>query len=273
MQPINQRNFHFALRRINPEIEISNKIAFPNEIWERENERTRKTGENVINKFIKILTIILITLFITNCTQTPDWENPQVINKNRLDPHTGHIPFHNEDYSMTLNGTWKFNVVKNPSLRSMDFWKNDFDTKDWADIKVPGHWELQGFGTPIYTDEEYPFTPDPPHVPKDFNPVGSYVRHFDIPDKWLEKKIFLNFGSIRSAMYLWINDHKVGYCQGSKTPAEFDITDYVKPKNNKISLQIFRFSDGSYLEGQDYWKVSGLERDVFLKMFRFGIIM
>ncbi len=164
----------------------------------------------------------------------------------------------------SLNGTWKFNWAKSPSKRPKNFWKESYNSKEWSEIQVPGHWELQGFGTPIYTDEEYPFTPNPPKVPKKFNPVGSYIKHFDLPEKWDGKQIFLHFGSIRSAMYVWLNGQKVGYSQGSKTPSEFDITEYVKVKDNKLSLQIFRFSDGSYLEGQDYWKMSGIERDVFL---------
>ena len=219
----------------------------------------------MVIKFHKLVLILLILLFLVNCSQSlQDWENPQVINKNRLDAHTGHIPFNDNAFKKSLNGTWKFKVVKTPEERPMDFWSNEYSTENWADIQVPGHWELQGFGTPIYTDEEYPFTPDPPHVPRDFNPVGSYIRYFDLPDNWNGKHIILNFGSIRSAMYVWINGKQVGYCQGSKTPAEFEVTSFLKSKNNKIALQIFRFSDGSYLEGQDYWKVSGIERDVFL---------
>ncbi len=200
------------------------------------------------------------------CTQTiPDWENPRVINQNRLPAHTSHIPFHDKDnYFKSLNGTWKFKVVKTVDQRPLTFWKSDFNVQNWQNIQVPGHWEFQGFGTPIYTDEEYPFTPDPPKVPKNYNPVGSYVKNFDLPKNWHGEQVFLNFGSIRSAMIVWLNGKKVGYCQGSKTPAEFDVTEFLKPKKNKLALQIFRYSDGTYLEGQDFWKVSGIERDVFL---------
>jgi len=217
----------------------------------------------ILKKFVKFILLAIIIILFTSCGKK-DWENPQVINNNRLDGHTWHIPSADVSNVKSLNGTWKFNWEESSSKRPKNFWKENYKINDWSDIQVPGHWELQGFGTPIYTDEEYPFTPNPPKVPKKFNPVGSYVKQFDLPEKWDGKQIFLHFGSVRSAMYVWLNGQKVGYSQGSKTPMEFDITEYVKAKDNKLSLQILRFSDGSYLEGQDYWKMSGIERDVFL---------
>ncbi|MBN2282052.1 MAG: DUF4981 domain-containing protein [Candidatus Marinimicrobia bacterium] len=169
-----------------------------------------------------------------------------------------------KNYKLSLNGTWKFHLAPNPSKRPQNFWKADENTEKWSDIVVPGHWEIQGFDVPIYTDEEYPFEPDPPKVPKKYNPVGSYVKCFDLPDNWQEKQVFLHFGSVRSALMVWLNGEEVGYSQGSKTPIEFNITSLLKNKSNRLALQIFRFSDASYLEGQDYWKMSGIERDVFL---------
>ncbi|GAH60260.1 unnamed protein product, partial [marine sediment metagenome] len=129
---------------------------------------------------------------------------------------------------------------------------------------VPGNWELQGFGIPMYTNTDYLFPANPPHIPHDFNPVGSYRKDFTIPEGWDERQVFLHFGGVKSAMYVWVNGKEVGYSQGSKTPAEFNITKYLRKGKNTLAVEVYRFSDGSYLEDQDYWKISGIERDVFL---------
>ena len=207
----------------------------------------------------KILYTLILLSFLFGADSKHDWQNPQLINKNREPGHALNFPESNKDI-INLSGKWKFKISKNPSVRPKSFYKPNFDVANWSTIKVPGHWELQGYGTPIYTDVEYPFEPNPPQVPEKNNPVGSYRRSFTLPQNWLQKDVYLYFGSIRSAMYVWINGKKVGYCQGSKTPAEFKINDYIKSSNNTISLQIFRYSDGTYLEGQDYWKMSGIER-------------
>lgn len=205
-----------------------------------------------------------VFIFLLSASQHPnDWENPQILNRNRESARSIHFP-ENKQYILNLDGTWKFKIAQNPADRPQSFYKSEFDVSDWSDIEVPGHWELQGFGIPIYTDVEYPFKPNPPKVPQDNNPVGSYKRHFNIPESWPGRDIYLYFGSIRSAMYVWVNGKKVGYCQGSKTPAEFKINQYIKTGENHVSLQIFRYSEGTYLEGQDYWKMSGIERDVIL---------
>jgi len=157
--------------------------------------------------------------------------------------------------------------VKSPELRPVDFYQDYFNTKSWNDIKVPSNWELQGYGIPIYTNTEYPFNtknPNPPDIPDGYNPVGSYKRTFDIPTVWKEKEIFIHLGAVKSAFYIWINGKKVGYSQGSKLPAEFNISDYLKIGKNSIALEVYRWSDGSYLECQDFWRISGIERDVFL---------
>jgi beta-galactosidase len=134
----------------------------------------------------------------------------------------------------------------------------------WHDIAVPGNWEVQGFGIPIYTNIPYPFPADPPHVPHDYNPVGSYRRTFAVPAGWEGKQTFLHFGGVKSAMYVWVNGQEVGYSQGSKTPTEFNITSHLRGGDNTLSVEVYRWSDGAYLEGQDYWKISGIERDVYL---------
>lgn len=220
--------------------------------------------------FTVIITLSFYSLFGQN-----DWENPQILEINKENPHVLLIPYDNIDqaYNLeyrkssnykSLNGTWKFHLSKNPANKVEKFYKNDFDVSGWDNIEVPGNWELQGYDTPYYLDEEYPFTPNPPYFDKDYNPVGSYKTTFSVPDDWENQQLFIHFASVRSAFYLWINGKKVGYSQGSKNPAEFNITKYVKPGENTVSLEVYRWSDGSYLEGQDTWRISGIESDVFI---------
>ena len=168
------------------------------------------------------------------------------------------------NYFQSLNGAWKFHFAKDPAQKAVGFEETDHDVSSWENINVPGHWEMQGWSVPIYLDEEYPFPPDPPFVPHDYNAVGSYVKTFELDENWNGRDIFIHFGGVRSAFYFWLNGEFIGYSQGSKTPAEFDITDKVITGDNRIAVQVYRFSDGSYLEGQDTWRVSGLERDVYL---------
>ncbi|MGY0037242.1 sugar-binding domain-containing protein [Pedobacter sp. NJ-S-72] len=146
----------------------------------------------------------------------------------------------------------------------MDFFKNTAQTKNWETIKVPAHWQTEGFDKYIFTDVEYPIPPDPPFVPHDYNPVGSYQKDFTIDPSWQDKKVFIHLGAVNSFFYLWINNVYMGFSKDSKTPTEFDITRALKKGKNTVSLQVFRFSDATYLEGQDMWKLSGIERSVFL---------
>ena len=139
-----------------------------------------------------------------------------------------------------------------------------YNTKRWKDIQVPGSWELQGFDSPIYTDVAYPFPANPPHVPTDYNPVGAYVREFTVPAHWKGMDIFLDFEGVESAFYCWVNGELAGYSEDSRLPAHFNITPFLKAGKNKLAVKVFRYSDGSYLEDQDYWKYSGIERDVYL---------
>ncbi|UCG01475.1 MAG: DUF4981 domain-containing protein [Candidatus Heimdallarchaeota archaeon] len=208
--------------------------------------------------------------------QNNDWENPGIIGYNKEPPHCTFIPYLDihtalknnpslSPYYLSLNGIWKFNWVRKPANRPIEFYKTDYDVSQWRNIVVPGNWEMQGFGIPIYTNILYPFDPaDPPFIPHDWNPVGSYRRSFFIPKDWGGHQIFIHFGGVSSAMYVWVNGKKVGYSQGSKTPAEFNITKYLQNGENSLSVEVYRWCDGSYLEGQDYWKISGIERDVFL---------
>ena len=238
--------------------------------------------KNHPNSCIFVLLFSALFFSLPSCTNDSpetgpleDWENPAVLGRNKEPAHSHYIPYPDipsalendpsrSSYYRSLNGVWKFHYAKKPEDRPVDFYKEDYDVSRWADISVPGNWELQGFGVPIYTDTAYPFPSDPPRVPLDDNPVGSYRSTFAIPDDWEGRQVFLHFGSVKSAMYLWINGKRVGYSQGSKTPAEFDITDFLRKGENSLSLEVYRYSDGAYLEGQDYWKISGIERDVFL---------
>ncbi len=218
--------------------------------------------------------ILLNTIPIT-AQQVNDWENPQVVGINKEPARASFFAFTTEQealqgdrehspFFLSLNGTWKFNWVETPAERPVNFFKDGYNTTEWDNIQVPGNWELQGYGVPIYTDVNYPFPNNEPYIPHDYNPVGSYRRNFTLPDNWNKKEIYIRFEGVRSAFYLWINGQKTGYSQGSKTPADFNISKYVKPGKNTIAVEVYRFSDGSYLEDQDYWKISGFERDVYL---------
>jgi len=213
-------------------------------------------------------------IFQTN-TETPEWENPQIFNINREAPTAHFIRYENIEKAISenntdnpkqisLHGKWKFNWVKKPADRPANFYKKNYDTSTWDDINVPGNWELQGHGLPIYTNVKYVFPKNPPHIPHDYNPVGSYVREFDMPQDWAEKDVFIYFGAVRSAMYLWVNGEQVGYSQGSKTPAQFNITKYLNEGKNRIAVAIYRWSDASYIEGQDFWRLSGMDREVYV---------
>ncbi|MFV0541982.1 MAG: glycoside hydrolase family 2 TIM barrel-domain containing protein [Aestuariibaculum sp.] len=205
-------------------------------------------------------------------------ENPNVVGINKLNARASFFPYNTLNLAkesslskaknhLSLNGIWQFNYSESPNLRPIDFYRNDYDTSLWNTIKVPANWEVEGFGIPIYVNTTYPFQKgplNPPDIPDGHNPVGSYKRTFNLPENWNGKDVIIHLGAVKSAFYLWINGEKVGYSQGSKLPAEFNITRFVKSGNNNIALEVYRWSDGSYLECQDFWRISGIERDVYL---------
>ncbi len=223
-----------------------------------------------------ILSIALAALAVpVMSAANPDWENPKVFAEGRQPHRATAYPYSSTQeavegnytsspYYMTLNGTWKFKYSAKPADRPADFYKTDYPTSSWDDITVPGNWEMQGFGYPIYTNATYVFPRNQPYVGHDDNPVGSYKRTFSVPEDWAGRQIFLHFDGSTSGMYVWVNGNKVGYVQSTKNPAEFDITPYVKPGTNDVACEIYRWTDGSYLEDQDFWRLSGLERDVYL---------
>lgn len=224
--------------------------------------------------------LYLITNSLLYCTsisaeQQVPWQNPSVNEINREQSHAHFIPFSSErkavsnDISsneriVSLDGTWKFLYSKNIDACPKDFYKSNYNVKRWKDIQVPGSWELQGFDAPIYTDVKYPFPANPPFVPSDYNPVGIYVREFTIPESFKGMDIYLDFEGVESAYYCWVNGKLAGYSEDSRLPAHFNVTSLLKNGKNKLAVQVFRYSDGSYLEGQDYWKYSGIERSVYL---------
>ncbi len=215
----------------------------------------------------------------------PDWENEQVIGINKLPPRATSFPFpdrgsaikgtrHDTPWFESLNGDWKFRWSRDPDSRPTDFWRADYDVSGWDTIPVPSNWQLHGYGTPIYTNTVYPFKVDPPRVmgdpPKHYtnddarNPVGSYRRTFTVPEGWDGRRVFVQFDGVNSAFYLWVNGREVGYSQGSRTPAIFDLTDHLVEGENTLAAEVYRYSDGSYLEDQDFWRLSGIFRDVYL---------
>lgn len=220
-------------------------------------------------------------------TKPEDWENEAVFGINKEPAHATYIPHptmqmaqapdtnrFRSPWCQLLNGPWKFNWVKHPGERPLDFYQTNFDDSQWSTIPVPSNMEMQGYGTPIYTNITYPFNNNPPkvmgRVPADWtaakepNPVGSYRRNFSIPADWGDKEVFVHFEGVISAMYLWVNGKKVGYSENSFSPAEFNITRYVRPGNNSIAVQVYKYSDGSYLEDQDMTRFSGIHRNVFV---------
>lgn len=231
----------------------------------------------VKNKVVGVCILLLMGSIGARTQQKPDWENPQVTGINKVPAHAHYIPYHDalkalqgdeseSGYYQSLNGTWKFNWSHKPTDRPVNFYEKGFDVSAWDEIEVPGNVELQGYGVPIYLNHPYEFTkkPTPPKIPRHWNPVSAYKRTFTLPEAWKERRVVIHFGGIKSAMYIWINGKRVGYSQGSKTPAEWDITSYLEPGENQIACEVYRFSDGSYLECQDFWRLSGIHRDVFL---------
>jgi beta-galactosidase len=204
-----------------------------------------------------------------------DWENPAVSNINREPPRASYFSYGTEnaaiagnhegsEFFRSLNGKWSFHYSPKPSVRPFYFFKEDYDIRDWDIIDVPSNWEMLGYGIPIYLDESYAFKPNPPFVPEDDNPVGSYRRDFHIPPLWKGREVFIHFGAVSSAFYFWVNGEQVGYKEDSKTPSDFNITRFIKPGKNTLAVEVYRWSDGSYLEDQDFWRMSGITRDVYL---------
>lgn len=233
---------------------------------------------NMKKRFVILLGITVLSLFSkAQDIEIKDWWNDlSVYQVNKIPPRANVIPYSDEkgidglqyqdsEFYRCLNDEWQFCYRKSPQQKLEGFYNPDYDTRKWNPIVVPGNWETQGIGTPVYVNVANEFRSDPPHVPTDFNPVGHYIHSFDVPEEWNGRNVYINFGAVKSAFYLWINGIFVGYSEDSKTAAEFDITPYINiGGKNKLAMKVLRFSDGSYLEAQDFWRMSGITRDVVI---------
>lgn len=226
---------------------------------------------------MKKLALFLSIFFMSGLafSQALDYANPNMINQNRMAPHTFFFSQTSKSAALksqwgesplvqSLNGTWQFYYSPTQAEKPEGYSLENANHIQWDEIQVPGNVELQGFGIPRYLDEEYTFDPNPPFIPEEMSSVGIYRKTIEIPASWKDMQIIAHFGAANSAIYLYVNGEKIGYAQGSKLAVEFDITDAVKPGKNSLVAEVLRYSDGSYLECQDFWRVSGLERDVYL---------
>lgn len=214
----------------------------------------------------------------------PEWNNnPEIFQLNRLPAHSSFIPYQSveaaiagdvtkSDKYLSLNGPWKFSFATNPASRVEKFYETGFDTSGWSEINVPSNWQLQGYDYPQYTNVIYPWVGredlEAPFAPTEFNPVGSYLKTFTLPENWQGQPVFISFQGVESAFYVWVNGDLAGYSEDSFTSAEFDLTSYVVPGENKLAVEVYRWSDASWLEDQDFWRLSGIFRDVYLYSIR-----
>ncbi len=242
-----------------------------------------------MNKYKITLVILGSLLTITNCKTldkvadtTPTshqevvyWQDLSIYRVNAEVPRATFIAYDSADKLLTdnyadspyyklLNGDWHFKWSANPAAVPAGFYNSDYNITGWDKIPVPANWQIHGYDYPIYTNIKYPFPINPPFVPQDDNPTGAYRTTFSVPADWEDQQVFLHFGSVNSGFYLWINGQEVGYSEGTKTPTEFNISKFIKPGDNLLAAKVIRHTDGSYLEDQDFWRVSGIERDVHL---------
>ncbi len=202
-------------------------------------------------------------------------EDLSVFELGQEDGHTPVVPFVSIDEAfknsgresesvLSLNGQWKFYYSDTPEGTPEDFFGEKFNDKNWDTIHVPSNWEMQGYGDPLFRNVNTPFTPNPPFVPKEYNPTGSYRKVFSLPVSWKGKEVFLRMEKTASASFIWINGKEVGYNEGAQEPAEYNITGYLKPGKNTLAVNVYKYSDGYYLEDQDYWRLAGIFDDVWL---------
>jgi beta-galactosidase len=226
-------------------------------------------------KSISWLVLFFFMVAFGNAQQlNAEWERPDLVDQNKEAPHVPFMLFDRKEYAVagtyetsssyqSLNGQWNFLFSENYKNRPLNFFETNFNDSKWNKLPVPSNWELRGFGIPIYTNIIYPFPKNPPFVGND-NPVGSYRKEFTVPENWNGKEVLLHFGSITGCAFVYVNGQKVGITKASKTPAEFNISRYLQKGKNLLAVQVFRWHDGSYLEDQDFWRLSGIERDVFI---------
>ena len=203
-----------------------------------------------------------------------EFKDPTLVGINNMPPHAFNFPFAegeeklndvwNSKRTVSLNGQWKFNWAENPDFRPKDFFNPQFNSADWESVNVPSNWQMEGFGLPIYTNVKYPFKKNPPFIQEHFNPVGSYLKEFTLTESFINETPVLRFEGVGSGFKVWVNGIFVGLGKGSKTEVEFDISKVAKAGKNIIAVEVYRWTDGSYLEDQDRWRLSGIDRDVFI---------
>ena len=232
-----------------------------------------------------IITLLAITglVSLTANAQTPHFqdniyhyiENPAIFEINQVEGHTPMVNFSSVEEAiqnnwnashgyLSLNGTWKFHYADTPEQSPHDFFLSGFNDSSWDDIEVPSNWQMKGYGHPKFRNIQHPFRSDPPNIPREWNPVGSYRKTFLIPEEWVGQQVYLRFEGIRSASFVWVNGEEVGYNQGAFEPSEYDITPYIQPGGNTLAVKVVQWCDGTYLEAQDMWRLGGIFRDVFL---------
>ncbi|MCM3111800.1 glycoside hydrolase family 2 TIM barrel-domain containing protein [Lederbergia lenta] len=210
----------------------------------------------------------------------PEWNNnPEIFQLNRHEAHATLMPYHTVEEALkgkreasknyqSLNGQWKFSFSETPDTRNLEFFKADFDYSKWDEIKVPAHWQLEGYDYPQYTNVRYPWIDteelEAPFAPTKYNPVGQYITTFKVSDSWKNQPVYISLQGVESAFYIWLNGELVGYSEDTFTPAEFDLTPYLIDGENKLAVEVYRWSDASWLEDQDFWRLSGIFRDVYL---------
>ncbi|MBN1185547.1 MAG: DUF4981 domain-containing protein [Bacteroidales bacterium] len=235
----------------------------------------KKTQTFNIIKYNVLKLFLLFGITFSSISQSNEWDNI-LVNEFGNEPAHASFIYHADKesaltgrseispYIMSLNGYWKFSWCRKPADKPVDFYKTDFNAATWNDIIVPGNWQFQGYGVPYYVNIGFGFEKNFPYAPKDYNPVGSYIKEFTILKHWENKQIYLYFGAVNSAYYVWINGQLIGYKEDTKTPGEFNITKYLIKGKNKLAVQVYRWCDGSYFEDQDMWRFSGIERDVYI---------
>lgn len=229
-----------------------------------------------MRKVIAFLPFYFFTFLPLSAQVHHDWEDNHVLQINREPARAYFIPYgvKTGDRTLSLNGDWHFRWTKTPDELIKDFYRTDYDVSSWKTLAVPANWEVNGYGTPIYVSAGYPFKIDPPYVTREpkkewttyveRNPTGQYKRTFLLPAAWQSGQTLLRFEGVMSAFYVWINGKRVGYSQGSMEPSEFNVTSYLKGGENQIAVEVYKYSDGSYLEDQDFWRFGGIHRDVLL---------
>ena len=259
--------------------------AFGSEVWQLADD-----PDSPLQRWIIEESPLKVDFMVPKTSSKNDWENEKVFAINKEPGHPTLIPYATEEEMVAdaayehpwertastryllLNGKWKFNWVKAPEERPVNFFKPGYNVSDWGEIDVPSCWEMLGYGTPLYTNVTYPFLNNPPFIEaqrgytmeKEPNPVGSYRREFTLPADWSGKDVFLHFDGVYSAFYVWVNGKKAGYSQGANNDAEFNVTKYVKKGTNVVAVEVYKWSDGSYLEDQDMFRFGGIHRDVYL---------